>query len=206
MREFKNKPLLYLITKGAATTENFREKRAETLDIIKQAVAAEISLIQIREKNLPARLVYELTSEAVKLTKNSKTKLLVNDRADVALAANADGVHLTASSLPPEIVRSLLGADLIIGVSAHSAAEVEAAKRGGANFAVFGPVFTTPSKIKYGAPQGIEKLREAVAAVEDFPVLALGGIDETNYAEVLRVADGFAAIRFLNDAKNFKNF
>ena len=196
-------PLIYLITGGELTAENFREKSSATLKIIEKAVRAEVSLIQIREKSLTAKQLFELASEAARLTKNSKTKLLVNDRADIAQAAEADGVHLPANSLPAEIVRANFGEGFIIGVSAHSLEDVERAKSAGANFATFSPVFATASKAKYGAPQGVAKLREVAETFEGFPVIALGGIDENNFREALEAgASGIAAIRFLNDAEN----
>ncbi len=203
MRYFDKKPLIYLITKGELTVENFRVKSAETLTIIEKAVASEVSLIQIREKSITAGQVFELASKAAELTKSSDTKLLVNDRADIALAAGADGVHLPASSLSAEIVRRSFGEDFVIGVSAHSLDEVARANLAKADFATFGPVFATLSKARYGAPQGIAKLREAAETFPEFKVIALGGIDENNFAEALTAgASGIAAIRFLNDAEN----
>jgi len=195
-------PLIYLITKGEMTAENFAEKSAETLEIIEQAVAAGVSLIQLREKALTARALFDLAAKASNITGNSSTKLLVNERADIALAAKLDGVHLPANSLSAEIVRQNFPSTFIIGVSAHSTAEVERAKRAGADFATFSPVFATASKARYGAPQGVAKLREVAQTVEKFPVIALGGIDENNFAEALEAgAGGVAAIRFLNDVE-----
>ena len=202
MQIFDKKPLIYLITDGALTPENFREKSSATLKIIEKAVLGEISLIQIREKRLLAGQVFELVSKAARLTKNSNTRLLVNDRADIALAAAADGVHLPANSLPAQIIRRNFGADFIIGVSAHSAEEVGRARLAKADFATFGPVFATASKARYGAPQGVAKLRAVAATHPDFPVIALGGIDENNFAEAFEAgARGIAAIRFLNKAE-----
>lgn len=202
MGDFFNRgPLIYLITTGELTVDNFSDKFSEILEIIKKAVESEISLIQIREKRLTAKRVFELAEQAVKLTKNSKTKLLVNDRADIALAAGADGVHLPGNSLSAGIVRSAFPARFIIGVSAHSLEEVEKARDEGADFATFSPIFTTASKAGYGAPQGIAKLREVAETVGEFPIIALGGIDENNFAESLKAgAKGVAAIRFLNNA------
>jgi thiamine-phosphate pyrophosphorylase len=195
--------LIYLITKGEATAENFREKSSEILSIVEKAVRAEISLIQIREKNITAGQVFELASRAARLTRNSNTKLLLNDRADIALASGADGVHLTAKSLRAEVVRRNFGVRFIVGVSAHSLEDIREAKFAGADLATFSPVFKTASKAQYGAPQGLEKLREAVAEAGDFPIIALGGIDARNFSEALRAgAKGIAAISFLNDAEN----
>lgn len=198
------KPLIYLITEGCATIENFTETKTKILEIVEAAVAAKINLIQIREKNLPARLVFELASRASKITGNSETKLLINDRADIALAARADGVHLTARSLDAEIIRRNFSPDFIVGVSTHTLEEAENARRQAADFVTFSPIFSTPGK---GKSQGLENLRAVCERLKPFPVLALGGIDADNYKTVLdNGARGFAAIRFLNDHENLKNF
>lgn len=191
--------MIYLITDGKASKQNFSEKRIQILDLVKAAVEAEISLVQIREKQLSARKVFELASEAAELAKNSNTKILVNDRADIALAAKADGVQLTENSLSASIIRRNFPKDFMIGVSTHSMEKTEEAKRDGADFALFGPIFETPGK---GEPKGLKELRAICEKVKPFPVVAIGGIDETNYREVLQIADGFAAIRFLNNVGN----
>jgi len=193
--------LIYLITDGGTTAENFCARSLQTLQLIEKAVEAEISFIQIREKQLPAKLVFDLASKAAEIAANTNTKLLVNDRADIALAAAADGVHLTSTSLSADVIRSNFPPDFIIGVSAHTLAETQKAKLAGADFATFSPIYATDSKAKYGAPQGIGALREVVEAGGEFPIIALGGIDENNFSDVLRSgASGIAAIRFLNDA------
>ncbi len=193
-------PLIYLITGGDATEQNFNEKRTQILNLVETAVETRISLIQIREKNLSARSVFNLAREAVEIAKNSATKILVNDRADIALAAKADGVHLTANSLSAAIIRRNFPKDFIIGASAHTIEKTEQAKREGADFATFSPIFASPNK---GEPKGLDALREACERLSPFPVVALGGIDETNYEAVLDAgAGGFAAIRFLNNAEN----
>ncbi|MCD9185096.1 MAG: thiamine phosphate synthase [Pyrinomonadaceae bacterium] len=195
--------LIYLITKGEATAANFYEKQPEILGIVKKAVEAEIPLIQLREKNLSTRLLFELAEKAAQITKKSKTKLLINDRADVALAAKADGVHLTERSLSAQTVRGNFPKDFMIGVSVHTLKKALEVKAKGADFVTFSPVFHSPGK---GKPVGLEKLREVCEALDGFPVVALGGVDETNYREVLEIADGFAAIRFLNNADNLRNY
>ncbi len=193
-----NERVIYLITKGEATTENFAEQTRQITDIIKVAVDCKISHIQIREKLLPAKLLFKLVTEAVKITKNSETKLLVNDRADVAFAANADGVHLTSTSIPTDIIRQNFPPSFIIGVSTHSIEKAKAAQENGANFVTFSPIFSKQAK-------GFDELRNVCKLLKPFPVIALGGICETNYREVCEVADGFAAIRFLNNADNLRN-
>lgn len=197
-------PLIYLITKGDAHAENFAESKDEILQVIKTAAKSKISLVQIREKNLSAGRVFDLASEAAEIVKNSETKLLVNDRADIALAAGCDGVHLTENSLSAEVIRQNFPKKFIIGVSAHSFVGAERAKQQGADFVTFSPVFASPGK---GESQGLEKLREVCEKLKPFPVIALGGIDETNWQAVLENgASGFSAIRFLNEKLNDKEF
>ena len=186
------------------TAQNFSQKKSQTLELIEIAARNNISLIQIREKKLSARLVFEIARAAVKITQNTGTKLLVNDRADIALAANADGVHLTARSLSAGAIRRAFPKDFIIGVSTHTIEEAGNAKNQTADFVTFSPIFSMPNKDKF---QGIENLREVCEKLKPFPVIALGGIDETNYKSVLENgASGFAAIRFLNDAENIRKF
>ena len=195
------RPLIYVITDGSITNQNFAEKSIETLRLIEQAVAAGVPLVQIREKNLFTRLLNELVSRAVEISRDSKTKILVNDRADVASAAGADGVHLTEWSLPANVVRRSFQELELIGVSTHSLESTRLAADAEADFAVFGPVFATPGK---GKAVGTAKLRAVCEAVSPFPVIALGGIDAGNFKNVLDAgAAGFAAIRFLNDPVSF---
>ena len=164
------------------------------------AVAAEVSLFQLREKSLTGRVLYELATHATAITRGSKTRLLVNDRFDIARAAGADGVHLTTRSLPTPVVRKMSGEDFLIGVSTHSLETALNARTEGADFIVFGPVFETESKRAFGEPQGVEKLREVTTALKGFPVVAIGGIDLDNAASCFRAgASGIAAIRlFVN--------
>ena len=163
-------------------------------------MAAKIDLFQLREKHLSANLLYELTTRAADITKGSVTKLLVNDRADIAAAAGADGVHLTSLSLAPYIVRRTFGDDFLIGVSTHSLEQAAAAGRSGADFVVIGPIFDTVSKRQYGKPLGLGELRRVTSELAPFPVLALGGVTTNNVADCIHAgAAGIAAIRILND-------
>jgi thiamine-phosphate pyrophosphorylase len=178
------------------TTEDF----SNVLHLIRAAVAAGIDLVQIREKNLSANVLYELSASAAGVTSRSTTRLLVNDRADIAAAAGADGVHLTTQSLPADVVRRTFGDDFLIGVSTHSVEEASIARRSGADFVVFGPVFETASKSEYGAPQGLTKLEKVSLEVSPFPVFALGGLTVGNVADCLQAgAQGIAAIRMFGD-------
>lgn len=168
-------------------------------------MAERVSLIQLREKNLSARTLFQLATQAAAITHGSSTRLLVNDRPDIARAARADGVHLTTRSLPVDAVRQAFGDELLIGVSTHTLSEAHAARDGGADFAVFGPIFETPSKQSYGPPVGLEKLIEAVNTLKPFPLIALGGITHENASTVLRArARGVAGIRLFYDEQAIK--
>lgn len=193
------KPLIYLITKGNADSCNFSEESRQILEIVRLAVENQVDFVQIREKKLSARDVFELTRQAVQISRNTATKILVNDRSDVALAANADGVHLTSTSLSAKIIRQNFPPDFLIGVSCHSLADCENARNNGANFATYSPIYFSPNK---GNPVGLAKLKEVCDALGDFPILALGGVDETNFSETLQNgASGIAAIRLLNSTE-----
>lgn len=194
------------------------------LEKIAAATAVGVDWIQIREKDLSGKECSLLTREAVRLASSSpgdagtsisskteaarelvSTRILVNERLDVALAAQAGGVHLGEKSLPLEegqrLVKSLhREKDFLIGVSCHSLEAAKAAERGGASYLFFGPVFTTPSKASYGAPQGLKCLAEVCRAVP-VPVLAIGGITLENAADSLSAgASGIAAIRLFQEA------
>jgi thiamine-phosphate pyrophosphorylase len=199
LRKLFERPGVCLVTRGEATQANFAEKRLEILDAVRAAVDAGLAFVQLREKQLTARLVYELASDAAALTRGSATRMLVNDRADIALAAGCDGVQLTSTSLNAGVVRAAFGTEFVIGVSTHSAQEVAAAREAGADFALFGPVFATPGK---DAVKGLDELARVCRDAAPFPVIAIGGIDAGNFASVIDAgAAGFAAIRFLNDAE-----
>ncbi|HKZ00631.1 MAG TPA: thiamine phosphate synthase, partial [Pyrinomonadaceae bacterium] len=119
------RPAVYLITSGktsAATTPASKDF-SQVLDLVEAAVEAEVDLLQIREKNLTARVLYDLTLQAARITRGTNTRLLINDRADIASSAQAQGVHLTTNSLPTAVVRETFGADFLIGVSTHTIAE-----------------------------------------------------------------------------------
>src|SRR2546423_6823161 len=170
-----HKPILYLITRGASQP-SATSKSPEFESILRQvsaAVGAGIDLIQIREKNLSARVSFELCEQAVQLTNGTSTRLLVNDRADIAVSAGAHGVHLTTRSIDAGAIRKTFGEELLIGASTHSIDEAVASRDGGADFIVFGPIFETPSKVEYGAPLDLESLSAVTTVRRNFPVLAL---------------------------------
>lgn len=196
-------PITCLITSGETTraTNSAGEDFRAVLALVAAAVAARVSVVQLREKSLSARTLYELAARAADLARGSATRVVVNDRADIARAAACDGVHLTAQSLDARIVRRAFGDDFLVGVSAHSLAEARAARDGGADFAVLGPVFDTPSKRAYGPPLGTELFGAAARELSPFPLLAIGGVASDNLRDVLQAgARGVAAIRLFGDA------
>jgi len=190
---------------------NSQEAQETLLSKIAAAVDAGVDWIQIREKDLLGKDCSSLTRKALQQAakssarKTAPTQILVNDRLDVAISERAGGVHLGEKSLPLAEAKRLVenrGArkDFLIGISCHSLEAARAAASGGADYLFFGPIFATPSKAAFGAPQGLERLAEVCRAVH-IPVLAIGGITLTNAADCLAAgASGIAAIRLFQDA------
>jgi thiamine-phosphate pyrophosphorylase len=157
-------------------------------------------MVQLREKDLSARELWALGDRLQHVLAPYGIPLLINDRLDVAQALGAAGVHLAGHSLPAAQARRVLGSNKLIGVSTHGLEQARHARDGGADFIVFGLVFTTPSKMAYGPPQGLQQLAKIVQAV-DLPVIAIGGINVTNLPSVLQEgAYGVAMIRAVLEA------
>ena len=163
--------------------------RGETLGrnlefVVEEALRGGVRAVQLREKDLSSKELYETAHELRRLTSRYGAKLFINDRIDVALAVDADGVHIGGSSLPIYKVRRLLGERKLIGVSCHNQVQAITAQEMGADFVTFGPVYFTPSKAEYGDPVGLELL-QAITDMLQIPVFALGGITRENCAEVV---------------------
>lgn len=177
-----------------AITDRHQARGRPLEEVVAAAISGGARAFQLREKDLAAREQCELVERLVRITRPAGAKLLINDRVDIALALDLDGVHLARHSLPADEARKLLGPGRLIGASCHSVAEVREAAENGADFVVLGPIFETSSKTAFGHPLGPGVLREARRAVR-LPLFALGGIKPGNIDAVMAAgADGVAAI------------
>ncbi|MBM4135220.1 MAG: thiamine phosphate synthase [Nitrospira sp.] len=171
---------------------------------LEDALYTGVKAIQLREKDLQTRELLDMAYWMKELTGEYGAQLFINDRVDVALAVEADGVHLGQNGIPAHAVRNISGDRLLIGVSTHSINEAMQAEKDGADFITLGPIYQTPSKLKYGKPIGIDTLREVKSKVA-IPVLAIGGIKLNNVEEVMGAgADGVALITAILTAENIK--
>ncbi len=178
---------LQLITDRRAAKRGLTEATALALE-------GGVDTVQVRDKGASASEIFASVLDVARLMRGRDTRLLVNDRVDVALAARTHGVHLAARSLPPAVARGLLEPWQLLGVSVHSLAEAVAAARDGADYVTFGHVYPTWSHAEE-PPRGVRTLAEVVAAVE-VPVLAIGGVTLERIAEVL--ATGCAGVAVIS--------
>ena len=173
------------------------------LDAVEEALQGGVRALQIREKDLSPKDLLVLALEVKPLTVRYNAKLFINDRADIAVMAGADGVHLTETSVQVSEIKNNFP-DLIIGVSTHSMEGARLAESQGADFITFSPIYETPSKASYGPPQGLDPLRQVSQAVR-LPVLALGGITLHRVSECLEQgAFGVAVISDIWDSTHIK--
>ena len=160
------------------------------------------TFIQLREKHASPQDFYESAKAALHVARKQNVKIIINDRADIALALKADGVHLGQDDLPPEHARKILGEKAIIGFSTHNLRQALDAVKLPINYLAVGPVFTTRTKESPDDVVGIEIIKKVRAAIGDFPLVAIGGITTENFCDVLNVgADSVAIISdLLSDA------
>jgi thiamine-phosphate pyrophosphorylase len=202
------KPLLCYVTDRRGLSGTPGQATKLQIEKIEQAAKAGVDWIQLREKDLSGRELAGMTARALACA-GSGSAILVNDRADVACALGASGVHLGGRSLPPGDTRRLVnyccaGKAFLVGVSAHSLEEAIQSEQAGADYVIFGPVFATPSKAGFGPPQGVQRLQQ-VSKRLTIPVLAIGGITLENAKDCLAAgAAGIAAIRLFQDAADLE--
>ncbi|KAF0219626.1 MAG: thiamine-phosphate [Geobacteraceae bacterium] len=179
---------LYLIS------DRRQARSGNLLEVVEEALKGGVKAVQLREKDVFSRDLYEMAHELRKLTSRYGAGLFINDRLDIALAVDADGIHLGGDSLPIYKARALLGENKLLGVSCHNQVSAITAQEKGADFITFGPVFYTPSKAPYGDPVGLAKLADVTKLLE-IPVFALGGINRNNARQVIAAgAHGIALI------------
>ncbi len=190
---------LYLITDRKLLTKN-----CSMITAVRKALKGGVRAVQLREKDLDTRELLKLAYKMRDLTNKYKAKLFINDRFDIALAVGADGVHLTQNSIFVDAVKKVIKKKLLVGVSTHSFKEAKEAEKGGADFITFGPVYRTPSKLKYGAPLGIDTLKKISSRMK-VPVFAIGGIKSHRIDEVKKTgAYGVAMISEILGANNIQ--
>lgn len=202
---------LYFITDSRLT-------RKTVVDDVKSAIKAGVKIIQYREKDASARQMLKEAKEIKNLCKKNKVIFLINDRIDIALAVDADGVHLGQEDMPYKTARNLLGKNKIIGLTAHNVQEAIRAEKMGADYVGLSPIFPTSTKSDAGHACGIQMISKVKKYIR-IPIIAIGGINESNLGEVLDAGAknvaiisaivakenvGGAAKHFINAIKTYK--
>ncbi|MDH5768263.1 MAG: thiamine phosphate synthase [Nitrospirota bacterium] len=190
---------LYLITDRRSFTD-----KDSFINAIEDSLKAGVKAVQLRERDLNTRELLELANKMRELTKKYHVKLFINDRVDIALSVDADGVHIGQKSIPAHAVRKIVQEKLIIGVSTHSLDEALEAERDGADFITLGPIYETISKLKYGKPIGVDTLKRVKSKLS-MPVFGIGGIKLDKVREVKETgADGIALISAILASKDIR--
>ncbi len=167
-------------------------------------VQSEIPFLQLREKHLSDREIFKTAQLLREITNQSKTKLIIDDRLDIALLAKADGVHLGQKDLPIEIVRNFVPVGFIIGYSTHSQEQLQAGLQSCADYLGFGPVWKTPTKIKPDPEVGLAELHRAIS-ISSKPLVAIGGIDNQNITEIIPMQPSYICmVRYFMETINLK--
>ncbi|MEO5864092.1 MAG: thiamine phosphate synthase [Nitrospiraceae bacterium] len=174
-------------------TDRHQTKGRPLVPLLQRVLTAGISAIQLRERDLSARELVTLAREVQTVMVSSTSQLLINDRIDVALALEGVGVHLRSNSLPLSVVRKMLGAQRLLGISVHSVEEGLLAESQGADYIVIGPIYETPSKQMFGPPLGIHTLEKACTLVR-IPIIGIGGVTAARAREMRRAGAFGAAV------------
>lgn len=176
----------------------------DLLEIISQAIEGGVTMVQLREKNCDTRQFIDIATKIKELLKPKHIPLIINDRVDVALAVDADGVHIGQSDMPYDMARKLLGADKIIGLSVENIDDVVEANKLNVDYIGVSPVFATPTKTDTAQPFGLEGLRKAVG-LSIHPTVAIGGMNEKTVKDVMACGvDGVAVVSAIIGADNPK--
>ncbi len=191
---------LYIIT-----DESLSRGRSHSR-IARDAIAGGASVIQLRDKSADSRKLYQTAREIRVLTREEGVSFIINDRLDIAMACDADGVHLGQDDLPADVARKIIGPEKIMGVSAASPEEALQAEKQGADYLGVGPVFEARStKSDAGAPLGLQLISKITSRCS-LPVIAIGGINHSNAAKVIRAgADGIAVISAVVSADSIRD-
>ncbi|MFC2158469.1 thiamine phosphate synthase [Acidobacteriota bacterium] len=187
---------MYLVTDGPLCLGR------NIIEVVKEAVAGGVTVVQLREKEASARKLLCLGSELQAFLKERRIPLIVNDRVDIARALDVDGVHLGNNDMPIGLAREILGPDKIIGLSAESVEEAESADQMGADYIGVSPVFTTPTKPELETGLGFEGLRR-IRETTSLPLVAIGGMNASNSRLAIQNgADGVAVVSAICSAEN----
>lgn len=171
---------------------------------LKELFRTGIKAVQLREKSLPASEILNHAVKAGKAASRHGALLIINDRIDIAMLSESSAIHSPGRGIPNSIIKKFIK-NSISGKSVHSVSEAKKAQKEGYDYLLFGPVFITPAKVRYGKPQGIQKLKEVCSAVS-IPVFAVGGINPLRASKCLQAgAYGAAGIRDFMTSKNIKN-
>ncbi len=182
-------------------------------EVVEEAILGGVTIVQVREKELSTKQFYNIALEVKEVTDKYKIPLIINDRIDIALAVDADGVHLGQDDMPLKIARKIIGKNKIIGISAGNVAEAKEAEKDGADYIGIGAVFFTGTKKDIDKPIGLEGLKTIVHSV-NIPSVAIGGVNKNNSEDVIKTgANGISVISAIlnNDdvkkaAKELKTF
>ncbi len=191
---------LYLITDRKQLAPDFTLPAA-----VEESLKGGIRAVQLREKDVGTRELLEMAYTLRDITNKYQARLFINGRVDVAMAMGADGVHLGVSDIPVRAARRAAGGDMLIGASAHRVGEARKAEAEGADFVTLGPLYETPSKMRYGRPVGLQAVKEVKEEIS-IPVFGIGGIRLERVAKVLKAgADGIALISAVLASENIKS-